>query len=87
MIVDLWLSWVLGGAEWLRDFSASHLGPLDPFPIGNAWSRILDLDYFLPIHELFLFTLAVFSLGPAGLLTSVVVWLLVGVARGGAPKL
>lgn len=57
--------------------------PLVP-PVG--FSFITDVNYFLPITEMFVLFATVFAFGGPLALASIAVWLVVGVLRGGSTK-
>jgi hypothetical protein len=81
MIVDSILSWWFGFCHWLIS-----LFPTNPMPQGVNLGWISDMNYFLPISEMFgLFTIFFAFGGPfAG--ASLIIWIVVGIVRGGSTK-
>lgn len=57
--------------------------PWDTTALDAAWSHLFDLNYFLPIAEVTGAVFAAYALGPAALASSIVLWIVVGVFRGG----
>ena len=85
MVIDAILGWLFGLQGWLLGLlPTSHLA-LPDFTAG--YQHLFDLAFFLPIPELIGIVFAAYALGPAMLVTSIIAWLLVGVARGGSPTL
>ncbi|MFT4287434.1 hypothetical protein [Nocardioides sp.] len=84
MIVE-WLMDVLqAGLLWV-----ASLLPEDPWTVYESWSLVLahmaDLNYYLPISELFAFTIGAFVVFPAFAGVSLVLWL-VGLIRGASVR-
>jgi len=53
-------------------------------PLDLGWIR--DMNYFLPISEMFGLFVIMFALGGPFIGTSLIIWWFVGVVRGGATK-
>lgn len=83
MITDAILDWFFGLVDWALVASREFVGDM-PVTLSLGW--ISDMNYFLPISEMFQVFAALFLLGGPFIGTSLVVWLLVGVLRGGATK-
>lgn len=60
--------------------------PADPFPQGFDLGWISDMNYFLPIGEMFGLFVIFFALGGPFIASSLIIWAVVGVLRGGATK-
>lgn len=84
MITDALISWFSTPLLWL----AGLLPAAGADPMSN-WSTVLaymgDLNYFLPIGEVFAFTLGVFVVFPALAGVSLAAWL-VAMIRGGSSR-
>lgn len=81
MIIDAILDWWFGLCEWLIS-----LLPKDPLPQGVDLGWIRDINYFLPVSEMFgLFTIF-FALGGPLAGASLIIWVIVGIVRGGSTK-
>lgn len=82
MVIDAILDWWFGLVGWLVD-----LLPSDPMPgSGVDLSWIQAMNYFLPIGEMFgLFTIF-FAMGGMLASSSLIIWVVVGVLRGGSTK-
>jgi hypothetical protein len=77
-IMDWWLTVVQG---FLSNF------PDDPLAdLGIDLSFITALNYFLPIGEMWGLFVIIFSLGGVLASTSLIIWILVGIIRGGSTK-
>lgn len=81
MVTDAVLDWWFGLVEWL----------IGTMPDGGASATfnlgmIDDMNYFLPISEMFGVFVAFVALGGPFLGTSLIVWMVVGILRGGATK-
>jgi hypothetical protein len=75
--------------EWWFDLVEAFLGlfPHDPLSdLGVNLSFITDMNYFLPIGEMWGLFIIIFGLGGVLASTSLVVWILVGIVRGGSTK-
>lgn len=81
MVTDALLDWLFGLVEWMLE--PIHVADM-PVTLSLGW--ISDMNYFLPISEMFQLFAAIFLLGGPFIGTSLVVWVLVGVLRGGATK-
>jgi len=78
MILDWWFDLV----DWFVG-----LFPTDPMPGGGInLSWMSDVNYFLPVTEMFGLFLSMFLLGGTFVGTSLVIWVLVGILRGGSTK-
>lgn len=60
--------------------------PDDPFPQGFDLGWIRDMNYFLPIGEMFGLFIIFFALGGPFVASSLIIWAVVGVLRGGSTK-
>jgi hypothetical protein len=58
--------------------------PLPTNALNFGW--ISDMNYFLPISEMFGLFVAMFALGGVFVGTSLVIWVFVGILRGGSTK-
>lgn len=81
MIIDAILEWWFGLCSWLVS-----LLPLDPLPEGINLGWIQDINYFLPISEMFGLFINFFALGGPLAGASLIIWVVVGIIRGGATK-
>lgn len=81
MVTDAVIDWFLGLVEWV-----ASLIPDTDILLGVDLSFITDLNYFLPIGEMFTLFSSVFSIGGPLAAASLIIWLVVGVLRGGATK-
>lgn len=75
--------------NWWFDLVKTAVSALPDSPLpGNGlnFGWISDMNYFLPISEMFGFFTALFALGGTFIGTSLVVWVLIGVLRGGQTK-
>lgn len=81
MVTDAVLDWLFSLIDWMvNQVPSANL----PFTLSLDWMG--QMNYFIPITEMFgLFTL-MFAFGGVFIPTSLIVWLLVGVIRGGNPK-
>lgn len=60
--------------------------PNNPFPQGFNLGWISDINYFLPVSEMFGLFVIFFALGGPFVASSLIIWAVVGVLRGGATK-
>lgn len=81
MVTDAIISWWFGLCNWLVS-----LMPKDPMPKGIDLSWITDMNYFLPISEMFGLFTVVFALGGTFAGASLIIWVVVGIVRGGSTK-
>lgn len=82
MVTDAVLDWWFDLVEWFVS-----LFPDNPMPgDGLNFGWLGDANYFLPLSEMFGVWFALFSLGGTFVGTSLVVWVLIGILRGGATK-
>lgn len=81
MVTDAILDWIFGLLNWLVS-----LLPHDPLPHTIDFSWISDMNYFLPISEMYTLFSLVFALGGTFAGTSLIIWVIVGVVRGGSTK-
>jgi len=82
VVTDFVLTWWFNLVDWFV-----NLFPNNPLPgsgIGFSW--LGDVNYFLPLNEMFGVWFSLFSLGGTFVGTSLVVWVLVGILRGGSTK-
>ena len=79
-------------SDWFLDLlfglgnSAVDTLPSDPLPQGVNLSWLQDMNYFLPIGEMWGLFLIMFALGGPFVASSLIIWAVVGVLRGGATK-
>jgi len=76
--VDLWVSFCQSIANGLPDDS-----PFDPAVEGANWEMFSTMNYFLPVSELLSVFAGVFLLGGPMAIITLVIWVLIGVVRGG----
>jgi len=82
VVTDAILDWIFDFVEWM----------ISGFPSLNLPSNVLDfawisdVNYFLPISEMFTLFSAFFLLGGPMAATSLIIWFFVGIVRGGATK-
>lgn len=81
MITEAVLNWLFGLVDW-----AISGVPTTEVPVTLSLSWLTDINYFIPVSEMFSLFMALFLLGGPFLATSLIVWLVVGVLRGGSPK-
>lgn len=81
MIIDAILNWL---ADMFHAVSVNAL--TGPGLGGMSFGMIDDVNYFLPVGEMFMLFMAFFALGGPMMTTSLLVWFLVGVLRGGQSK-
>lgn len=82
MVTDAILDWFFDLVEWL----ISGIPDLDLPRNVLDFSWIADINYFLPISEMYSLFLSFFLLGGPMAATSIIIWFVVGVLRGGSPK-
>ena len=82
MVTDAVFNWILDMAQWLM--SQNTLSGLPVSLLDFTW--LGDMNYFLPISEMFALFINFFALGGPMIGVSLIVWLVVGVLRGGATK-
>lgn len=82
MVTDALIEWLLGMVE----FVVQGIPSSDPFTQGVDFSFISDLNYFLPITEMFSLFLSMFMLGGPLVASSLIIWVVVGILRGGSTK-
>jgi len=81
MVTDAILEWWFGLCDWVIS-----LMPADPMPQGLNFGWISDMNYFLPISEMFGLFSIVFALGGTFAGASLIIWVVVGIVRGGSTK-
>lgn len=82
MVTDAILDWWFGLVGWLLD-----LLPTNQMPGGTmTLSMMGQLNYFLPITEMFQLFASMFALGGVFASSSLVIWVLLGIIRGGQTK-
>lgn len=81
MITDFLLDLFFGMANGALDTL-----PADPFPQGFNLGWIADINYFLPVAEMFGLFIIFFALGGPFIASSLIIWAVVGVLRGGSTK-
>ena len=82
MVTDAILDWLFDFVEWM--ISGFPNLPLPSNVLDFAW--ISDINYFLPVSEMFTLFSAFFLLGGPMAATSLIIWFFVGILRGGATK-
>lgn len=82
MVTDGILNWLFGLVEWM--ISGIPTLNLPRNVLDFSW--ISDINYFLPISEMYTLFTAFFLLGGPMAATSLIIWFVVGVLRGGSPK-
>jgi hypothetical protein len=81
MIVDYLLEWFYGLCNTLIDGL-----PNNPFPADFDLGFIRDINYFLPVSEMFELFIVFFALGGPFVASSMIIWIVVGIGRGGSTK-
>lgn len=82
MVTDAVLDWWFDLVEWLL-----NLIPASTLPATVVdFSWISDMNYFIPINEMFQVFLGFWLLGGPLAGTSLIIWFLVGVLRGGSSR-
>lgn len=81
MVTDGILDWFFGLMDWLITGV-----PTSEIPVTLSLGWISEMNYFLPIADMFAVFGALFLLGGPFAATSLIIWLVVGVLRGGSPK-
>lgn len=81
MVTDAILDWWFGLCGWFLDQM-----PKNPIPKGLDLGWISDINYFLPVSEMYGLFTVVFALGGTFASASLIIWVLVGLVRGGATK-
>lgn len=82
MVTDLVLNWWFGLVGWCVDQLPSDTSPISRLDL--SW--ITDMNYFLPVSEMFGVWLSLVSLGGFFAGSSLLIWVLIGIIRGGAVK-
>jgi hypothetical protein len=82
MVTDAIIQWLMGLGNWFVDLIPSDAS----LPATLDFSNFGAMDYFLPVTEMFNTFLAFFVLGGPFAVTSLLIWVVVGVLRGGATK-
>lgn len=82
MVIDSIISWWFGLMDGLVAGMPTTANPHNQMDFG--W--IQDMNYFLPVSEMFGLFTTFFALGGTMLGSSLLVWFFVGVLRGGATK-
>lgn len=82
MVTDAVLDWFFDLVDWLISGMPDLELPKNIMDL--SWIR--DINYFLPISEMYALFAAFFLLGGPMAATSLIIWFLVGVLRGGSPK-
>lgn len=85
MIVEWLLDTVEAGLVWLSGLFPTLNGTNPVGTWGQVLSALGDMNYFLPVAEVFAATLAVFVLFPALMGMSLLTWL-VALIRGGSAR-
>lgn len=82
MVTDLVIKWFFDLCDWLVS-----LFPTNPLPgSGINFSWIGAANFYLPVSEMFGLWFSLFALGGTFVGTSLVVWVLVGILRGGSTR-
>ena len=84
MVTDAIVGWFLDLCDWVIGLGSGLTAGL-PSDLVD-FSFMGDMNYFLPVAEMFAVFLAFFLLGGPMMGVSLVVWFLVGVLRGGQAK-
>lgn len=87
MLFEQFFEWMSGLITPLIEGIPDWDLAIDPAAIAEGWSKVADLNFFLPIAEVTALVMAAYAFGPAALALSVSFWLLIGVLRGGQSKL
>lgn len=83
MVIDRILDWWFDLIEWMITlFPAGESAPTSTIDL--SW--ITAMNYFVPLNEMFGLFVAFFALGGPLVATSLIVWVLVGILRGGSTK-
>ncbi|MGO4587154.1 hypothetical protein AB4Z38_25235 [Arthrobacter sp. 2RAF6] len=82
MVTDAIFNWILDMVQWLM--SQNHMAGMPVSLLDFTWFG--DMNYFLPVTEMFGLFTAFFALGGPMIGVSLIVWIVVGVLRGGATK-
>ncbi|WP_306901922.1 hypothetical protein [Arthrobacter sp. B1I2] len=83
MVTDRILDWWFGLIEWMLTlFPATEGAPTSTIDL--SW--ITAMNYFVPLNEMFGLFVGFFALGGPLVGTSLIVWVLVGILRGGQTK-
>lgn len=85
MIVEWILDIIETGLVWLAGLFPTYTGANPISSWGGFLGALGDMNYFLPIAEVFAITLAVFVLFPALMGVSLLAWL-VAFIRGGSSR-
>lgn len=84
MIIDLLLEWVEAVLDWVIGlFPVTDFDPVAY--LSTALSYVSDIDYFLPLHEVFGVVVAVLLIFPVFAGVSLVLWI-VALLRGGSAR-
>lgn len=81
VITDFFLDLLFHLTNWALDTL-----PNNPFPQGFTLGWIRDINYFLPVSEMFGLFVIFFALGGPFIASSLVIWVVVGILRGGSTK-
>jgi hypothetical protein len=76
-LLTVWYGFIGGALDLL---------PANPFPQGFTLGWISDINYFLPVSEMFGLFQIMFALGGPFIASSLIIWAVVGVLRGGSTK-
>lgn len=82
MVTDAILDWFFDLIESMVSGLPSGDSPMNTFD----FSMINDMNYFLPISDMFGLFLVFFALGGPFLASSLIIWFFVGILRGGSTK-
>jgi hypothetical protein len=84
MVTDSVLDWFFGLWNWMFGQASSLTAGMPRSLVDFTFMG--DMNYFLPVSEMFALFSAFFLLGGPMMGFSLIVWFLVGVLRGGSPK-
>lgn len=82
MVTDFILDWWFDLVEWLVNLFPTSELPADAIDL--SW--ISDMNYFVPISEMFMVFIAFVALGGPLVGSSLIIWVLIGIIRGGQTK-
>lgn len=88
MVFDAIINWMMGIWDWAYQQGVQDGATLAALPTAQQLDLgfIQDMNYFLPISEMFGLFIAFFALGGPMAGTSLIIWAVIGVLRGGSTK-